>query len=224
MKILVLGDSHTELQQEKNTQKDHSWLHHICRDYPEHNFVSYAKMGASHLYYDMCIKHAITHHNDWDYCIVQWTSDERFFLPLKPTKVSDKLIWQENQIHNNAIQVDMNLDHCRIFANHVTVPNHSNLIVKEENYLGSKIPSEFTKLFKNSFQQLYNQFFKKIITFSVVRSPTTTDDVMFEYLIRKYGEKKFAIDFITETLHLHFKGSRMAVEDFIKPFVLSKIL
>lgn len=229
MKILVLGDSHTELQYDHelsvdDKQTDHSWLHHVAREYPQHEFISYAKMGESHLYYDMCVKHAITEHTDWDCCIVQWTSDERFLLPISDDNDENQKIWRTKIIHDNAKQIIMDLDHCKTFAEHVTMSTKTNVKINKDIHLGSSIPYEFTKLFKKSFKKMYKQFFKKIVTFSVVKSNTTNDAVMFDHLIAKYGKRKFVSDFLTPTLHLHYQGSKMAVEDFIKPFVLSKIL
>jgi len=236
MNILVIGDSHTDIDPKQNrghediSHLSYSWLYHAAKDNPDINFVSYALQGTSHFYFDLVLKHCMD--KGFDACLVQLTGYDRFLIPTSDFNLTD--IWKEQIITKNLTDVKLVCNHIKLFTNAIGIDESLNLQTKgvltsiQNTFYNSMIPNTFTGLLIKSLDKLYSQIYKKLFYFSwETQSQKNNIDhpiSVLSFLINKYGEKKLINDLMTDDLHLNYAGSLLAYQDYIKPFVLSKIL
>lgn len=238
MKILVVGDSHTDIDPQKThgspNPKDkifsYSWLYHAADEYPDVEFISYALFGSSHLYYDLVLKHCAD--QNFDACIVQLTGWDRFMIPI--TDVQRVEHWQPIKVKENLIHYKFLSNYIKTFTNNISTGDALNTEEKakfelvQHNLLNSNIPQFFTKLFLKSLDQIYSLVYKNLFYFSweIIHKANNinVENSVLTHMINKFSDKQLVKDWMTEDLHLNYDGSKIVYENYIKPFVLSKIL
>lgn len=240
-KLAVVGCSFTDLYPSKQFPDDlnqtYSWLWFAVQDFPHVHFDTYASGGHGVLYFDTVLKHLVT--QEYKNTLLQLTDDSRWYMPLasQPLKPNESF-WHEEKFTDNLTQFRLKHNSVAITGNvnaHIKLAPSSPDKAKEfyESKLGhskwwgpSQVPQMYSDLF-NETLYLYNNVFDKFVYFSFYHQITNNCNLegsLYDFLTAKFGYETFVKKYLSDDKHLNYHGAEIAYNEFIKPFVLSKIL
>ena len=240
-KLAVVGCSFTDLYPGKHQPDDlnitYSWLWFAVKDYPHIHFDTYASGGHGVLYFDTVLKHLVT--QGYENTLLQLTDNARWYMPLasQPLKPGENC-WHSENYADNLTQYKLKVNTIAITGNfntHIKLAPQSprssydfylSKVGKGKWWGPSQLPAMYSDLF-NQTLHLYNNVFKKFVYFSFYQQRTNNCNLegsLYDFLASKFGYQTFVKKYLTDDRHLNYQGAEIAYHEFIKPFVLSKIL
>jgi len=244
--IAIVGCSFTDLwtgddeltENPKDKNSTYSWLWHAAKEHPDVIFDTYAKGGMGPLYFDMCLKELLR--KKYNRVLLQLTDESRWFVPLRQEEPKHRPSWVREQITNNLRQyafywntVLITGDIRRAVSKGIYQPKAITQFYKQKidpnnHWWGpSKLTYQYSRLFNQTLDIIYGKLFDRFTYFSFFEQNVNNCNLeqnVFDFMISKYGWHDFARKYTSPDKHLNYEGSRIAYEEYIKPFVLSKLL
>jgi hypothetical protein len=239
-KLAVVGCSFTDLYPcfhpvPDDPNQTYSWLWFAVQDYPHVHFDTYASGGNGAVYFDTVLKHLVT--QGYKNTLLQLTDNSRWYMPLASRALPvGESFWHTDRYADNLTQYRLKLNTVAMTGNfniHIKLaPNSPNPDFYESkvgkgNWWGpSQLSSMYSDLF-NETLHLYDNVFDKFVYFSFYQQRTNNcnlEESLYDFLTEKFGYEIFVKKYLSDDKHLNYYGAEIAYNEFIKPFVLSKIL